>query len=180
MPPVWFFTGRDGRVLRKNRASCNANKILHAFLRGGKKRKSEAVASLLTRAGEGREEGRGGDRLEVEYFDEVGLREFLHTRADITDGMLQRFAPRNSPPLLYSTSLATGSSTALTSTARCSTAHGPPAYGCATRGSTSCVWTIASAASLLDVSRELARVRARACVFVSVCVCVCECVCVCL
>ncbi len=88
--PVWFFTGRDGRVLRKNRSSCNSNKILHAFLRGGKKRRSEAVAYLLTRAGEGHENGGGGDRLEVEYFDEVGLREFLHTRADTTDGMLQK------------------------------------------------------------------------------------------
>ena len=85
-------------MLRKNRASCNSNKILHAFLRGGKKRKSEAVGYLLTRAGEGREEGRGGDKLEIEYFDEVGLREFLHTRADITDGMLQRFAPRTPLP----------------------------------------------------------------------------------
>lgn len=91
IPAVWFFTGNDGRVLRKNRASSNNNKILHAFLRGAKKRKSEAVAYLLTRAGEGLEEGRGGDRLEVEYFDEVGLREFLHARAGITDGMLQRF-----------------------------------------------------------------------------------------
>ena len=106
--PAWFFTGQDGRVLRKNRCgcpasgaqvlppttrhrtSCNSNKILHAFLRGAKGRRCEAVAYLLTRAGEGREDGGGGDRLEVEYFDEVGLREFLHTRADITDGMLQR------------------------------------------------------------------------------------------
>jgi hypothetical protein len=88
--PVWFFTGNDGRVLRKNRASCNNNKILHAFLRGSKQRRSEVVAYLLTRAGEGHEEGLWGERLEVEYFDEVGLREFLHTRAGITDGMLQR------------------------------------------------------------------------------------------
>jgi hypothetical protein len=72
------------------RSSCNNNTILHAFLRGAKKRRCEAVAYLLTRAGEGHEDGGGGDRLEVEYFDEIALREFLHTRADITDGMLQR------------------------------------------------------------------------------------------
>jgi hypothetical protein len=47
------------------RSTCNNNTILHAFLRGSKKRRGEAVAYLLTRSSEGRD-GMGNN--EDRYF----------------------------------------------------------------------------------------------------------------
>ena len=87
IPAYWYFTGADGQLKRKNKASIVNKKIFAEFTKGVKSA-HEVVAYHISENEGG---GPGAPATTIQYFDTQMLHDFLFHKDKLNDGCLQKF-----------------------------------------------------------------------------------------
>ena len=98
IPAYWYFTGADGRLRRKNKASIVNQKIFKDFTAGARSDKDVVACHISEHPLAGDTSNQGHDdgppastHTVIQYFDKASLYEFLYHQEKVNDGCLQKF-----------------------------------------------------------------------------------------
>ena len=95
IPAHWYFTGADGRLRRKNKASIVNQKIFKDFTAGARSDRDVVACHICEHPLDPSAEELDGppERTEtiIRYFDKAGLQDFLFNQEKVNDGCLQKF-----------------------------------------------------------------------------------------
>ena len=87
IPAYWYFTGADGRLRRKNKASIVNQKIFKDFTAGARSDRDVVALHICETA----DSPDAPAETVIRYFDKVALKDFLFTQEKLDDGCLQKF-----------------------------------------------------------------------------------------
>lgn len=91
IPAYWYFTGADGRLKRKNKASIVSKKIYAEFVRGAKHHDDIVACHISEGQRASSDADSSAQETRIRYFDARSLHNFLFLEEKPDDGCLQKF-----------------------------------------------------------------------------------------